>query len=197
MDAIEAIMTRRSTRKFTAEPVSEEDLKIIIEAGRAAPCGGNNQSCHFIVITDEKVLEELSLLAREEFAKWDVTPGMYPSKKTSVVLSKKGTYVFHYHAPVLIAVANKKGYGNDMADSAIATENMMIAANELDLGSCYINQLYWLTENPKIREYMEKIGLGKDENIMATLALGHSALEGGLPNRKPRHTIGNPVTWVK
>ena len=197
MDAMEAIMTRRSTRKFTAEPVSEENLNAIIEAGRAAPCGGNNQSCHFIVITNKKVLDELSLMAREEFAKMEVTPGMYASKKAAVLLSKRGIYVFHYHAPVLIAVANKIGYGNDMADSAIAAENMMIAANALDLASCYINQLYWLTENPKIREYMEKLGLGKDENIMATLALGHSALEGGLPNRKPRHTTGNPVTWVK
>ena len=197
MDAMEAIMTRRSTRKFTAEPVSEENLNAIIEAGRAAPCGGNNQSCHFIVITDKKVLDELSLMAREEFAKMEVTPGMYASKKADVLLSKRGIYVFHYHAPVLIAVANKIGYGNDMADSAIAAENMMIAVNALDLASCYVNQLYWLTENPKIREYMEKLGLGKDENIMATLALGHSALEGGLPNRKPRHTTGNPVTWVK
>lgn len=47
MDAIEAIMTRRSTRKFTAEPVREEDLKIIIDAGRAAPCGGEQSVLPF------------------------------------------------------------------------------------------------------------------------------------------------------
>ena len=49
---------------------------------------------------------------------------------------------FHYGAPVYIVTANKMGYGNAMADSACALENMMIAANALDLGSCWINQFH-------------------------------------------------------
>ena len=46
--------------------------------------------------------------------------------------SKKGCYVFYYRAPVLIIVANQKNYGNNIADCAVAVENMMIAANALD-----------------------------------------------------------------
>lgn len=72
--------------------------------------------------------------------------------------------MFHYNAPVFIAVANKKGYGNAMADSACALENMMIAANALDIGSCWINQLHWLDENERVREFMMSHGLGTVQN---------------------------------
>lgn len=46
-----------------------------------------------------------------------------------------------------------------MADSVAAIENMMIAANALDLGSCYINQLYWLNEEPSLLAYLRELGL--------------------------------------
>lgn len=46
-----------------------------------------------------------------------------------------------------------------MADSVAAIENMMIAANALDLGSCCINQLYWLNEEPSLLAYLRELGL--------------------------------------
>lgn len=59
----------------------------------------------------------------------------------------------------MIIVANRKDYGNNIADSVAAIENMMIAANALDLGSCYINQLYWLNEEPSLLAYLRELGL--------------------------------------
>ena len=50
MNTLEAIITRRSTRKFSDKPVEREKLDKIIESGRYAPSGGNSQTCHFIVI---------------------------------------------------------------------------------------------------------------------------------------------------
>ena len=65
-----------------------------------------------------------------------VDENTYPSLRNSILASKKGGYVFSYHAPVLIIVANRKDYGNNMADSVAAIENMTMAATALDLRSC-------------------------------------------------------------
>ncbi len=193
MEALEAILTRRSTRRYRDEIPPMEIVGKVIEAGRYAPSGSNSQSTHFIVFTDRAVLSEMAEVVKNEFAKMEATEDTYVSLRGSINASKKGNYVFHYGAPVFIAVANKKGYGNAMADSACALENMMIAANALDLGSCWINQLHWLDENGAARAFMLKHGLAEDETITGSLILGYPAE--GLPNRETTERKGNPVTW--
>ena len=194
MDAMEAIMTRRSTRRYSDKMPERSLIEKVIEAGRHAPSGGNNQTTHFLVFTDQAMLDEMARLVCKEFSQMETDDNTYASLRNAVNASKKGGYVFHYGAPVFIAVANKKGYGNAMADSACALENMMIAANALDLGSCWINQLHWLDENEEIRRFMEKYGLGEDETITGGLILGYA--QGGIPVRTPLERKGNPVTWV-
>ena len=194
MEALQAIITRRSTRRFEDRLPSRELLDQVIEAGRHAPSGHNNQATHFIVITDRKVLDDLANLVSEEFSAMDSKPGMYVSMSNSIQRAKKGGYVFHYNTPVLIVVANRIGYGNAMADSACALENMMIAANALDLGSCWINQLHWLIDNDRVSDYLKNIGLEDDETVTGALALGYSA--DGLPCRTPLERKGNPVTYM-
>ena len=194
MDAMEAVMTRRSTRRMKDELPPKEMIEQIIEAGRAAPSGSNSQTTHLIVITKKEVLTELAAIVQDAFAAMDIGPDAYISLRHSVNASKQGSYVFHYGAPVLIVTANKKGYGNAIADSACALENMMIAANALNLGSCWINQLHWLDENDSVRTFMEALGLGKDETITGGLILGYGY--DGKPVRTEQKRIGNPVTWV-
>lgn len=196
MDAYESIITRRSTRKYKPDAVAPELLQKVIEAGRYAPSGGNNQTNHFLVIRTAEILNKLTLLAEAAFAKMAVDENTYPSLRNSILASKKGGYVFSYHAPVLIIVANRKDYGNNMADSVAAIENMMIAANALDLGSCYINQLYWLNEEPSLLSYLRELGLKEDERVYASMVLGYAATDDGLPNRKPLERKGNEVTFV-
>ena len=195
MDAIVAILTRRSTRKFDNKIPDKELIQKVVNAGRYAPSGANSQTSHFIVITNKEVLKDIAELVQGEFAKMEISEDMYVSLKGSINASKKGDYIFHYNAPVLIVIANKKGYGNAIADSSCALENMMIAANAFDLGSCWINQLHWLDDNERIRTFLEGYGLKKDETITGGLALGFS--ENGLPNRKPLDRKGNVVTWVE
>ena len=195
MGAIVAILTRRSTRRFANKKPNKELIQKVVNAGRYAPSGANSQTSHFIVITNKEVLKEIAELVQEEFAKMEISEDMYVSLKGSINASKKGDYVFHYNAPVLIVIANKKGYGNAIADSSCALENMMIAANAFDLGLCWINQLHWLDDNERIRAFLEGYGLKKDETITGRLALGFS--ENGLPNRKPLDRKGNVVTWVE
>ncbi len=196
MDVFEAIMTRRSTRKYRPDAVEPEKLQKVIEAGRYAPSGGNNQTNHFIVVQSPHRLEQLAQLAETAFAKMPVEEDMYPSLKNSVLASKKGGYVFHYHAPVLIVVTNRQDYGNNMADSVAAVENMMIAANGLDLGSCYINQLYWLNENTSMLAALRRLGMKSYERVYASMVLGYAATGDGLPPRKALERKGNVVTYA-
>ena len=196
MNTLEAIKTRRSTRKFKARAVEMEKLQQIVEAGRFGPTGGNAQGNHFFVITKIESIMVLRELVQTAFAKMELRDDLYKSLKNSIMLSQKGNYSFSYNAPVLIVVANKKDYGNNMADVACAVENMMLAANELDLGSCYINQLKWLNEEPSIRGYLGTLGLKDDERVYASVAIGYADTESGLPNRTEAPRIGNEVVFV-
>ena len=197
MNAKELIQSKRSTRTYKQAAVEREKLEQIIEAGRYAPSGGNSQKTHFIVIQKKEVMDQLAELVKQEFAKMEVEEGMYVSMVHSIEASKKGTYIFHYNAPVLIVTANQKDYGNNIADCACALENMMLMANALDLGSCWINQLRWLNENPVILKYLRSLGLEDNERVYGALAVGYPATEDSLPVRMPLPRTGNPVTWVE
>ena len=196
MEALELIRTRHSTRRYQDRPVERELLAQIIEAGRHAPSGGNSQITHFFVITDQAVLAELAALVKQEFARMEVTPGMYRSLTHAITASKGESYVFHYHAPALIVTANQKDYGNNMADCACALENMMLMANALDLGSCWINQLRWLNENEAVNRVFRRLGLAENERIYGAVSIGYALTDSGLPVRSPLERTGNPVTWV-
>ena len=196
MEALEAIITRRSTRNYKPDPVEQEKLDRILEAGRQAPSGGNNQTSHFFVIRNREVLDRLAVMAEKAFAGMEITENMYAGMKHSIMASKKGGYAFCYHAPVLIVVANRKDYGNNIADCACAIENMMVAANALDLGSCWINQLKWLNEEPEITEYLRSFGMKENERVYGAVIIGYPATDTGLPNRNMMALRGNEVIWI-
>ena len=196
MDAMEAILTRRSTRNYRPDPVAQEKLDLILDAARQAPSGGNNQTCHFIVIRSPRVLGKLIAMTEAAFAKMEIAEDTYASLKHAITASKKGGYVFCYNAPVLIVVANRRDYGNNMADCACAIENMMVAANALDLGSCWINQLRWLNEEPSLVEYLQSLGMKENERVYGAVIVGTPATDSGLPNRNLMAQKGNEVTYV-
>lgn len=195
-DMLSFIKSRRSTRTFTDAPVEPEKLLQVVEAGRYAPSGGNSQSTHFFVITDKAMLEKIAVQVKAEFAKMEVTEGMYRSLAGAIRASHGEKYVFHYNAPALIVTANQQDYGNNMADCACALENMMLMANALDLGSCWINQLKWLNDDPVLLDTFRELGLGENERIYGAVAVGYAAREDGLPDRKPVERTGNPVTEI-
>lgn len=196
MNTYESIITRRSTRKYLDKEVSQELLEKIIETGRYAPSGGNSQSNHFLVIQNKQIIDHLVKMVERAFSQMEITENMYRNLQNSINLSKKGGYVFCYNAPVLIIVANKKDYGNNQADCALALENMMLEANELDLGSCYINQLKWLNEDQKILSYLQSLGMNEDEKVYGSLIVGYPDTNDGKPLRKVLPRKGNEVTWL-
>ncbi len=196
MNTLDAIRTRRSTRKYQKKPVNSQMINWVVEAGRYAPSGGNSQSSHFFVITDPDVLSELKEMVYNAFLNMEVKEGMYRSLIGSIQKAKSGKKDFFYEAPCLIVVANQKNYGNNLADTGCVIENMMLAANELDLGSCWINQLKWLNEDPTLVSYFMRLGMKEEERIYGAMALGFADTIDGLPEREPLKRTGNEVKYI-
>ena len=126
----------------------------------------------------------------------EITPENEANIGGAIKLSKKGNYVFKYNAPVLIVVANQENYGNNMADVSCALENMLLAANALDLGACWINQLRWLNDNPVLQAYLQELGLKEGERVYGSVSLGYPDTPDGLPNRNITSIKGNEVTYI-
>ena len=169
------ILKRRSVRKFDGRLIPENELKAIIDAGLAAPSGGNSQSARIIVVRNRAVLDRLRSEVTGAFASMQIREDMYGSIKNSIRLSKTGEYDFMYGAPVLAVAVNKKSYPNALADCGCMLENMMLCASSFDIGSCWINQLHWLDENPAVRECLYALGMDEDETVTGALSLGYSA----------------------
>jgi len=195
-DVIDVIMSRRSVREFKPEQVEESLLTMVIEAGRSAPSGGNEQLTHLIVIQNSKVLQELIRISKIEFAKMIPDENTYSSIVSTIEHAHMEDFHFNYiyWAPTFIVTAHKKGHTNALVDSACVLENMMIAATALGLGSCYINPLHWLDDSETLREYMYTLDLGRDETITGSLSLGYPVDESPFCPIKPK---GNPVTYVR
>lgn len=180
------IFKRYSCRKYEDKPVPVDLIRTIVECGRVAPCGGNNQSTTFYVITNPEVLKGIIQIAEKEFAKMDVEENMYGGLKNSINFSKRGGYDFTYHAPVLIVMTNKKTYGNAMADSVCALMNIATAATSLGLGSCYLNQLHWLDDSQLVRDFLK---VSDEDTICCSIGIGYPA----IARVKEREITGNPV----
>jgi len=123
MDVLEAIKGRRSIREFKPDPVKEEDLREILNAGRLAPSAGNCQPLELVVIKDPAVKRKLAAAALEQ--------------------------TFIAEAPVVIVVCTNllrtsRRYGARgeelycIQDTAAATQNMLLAAHSLGYGTCWV-----------------------------------------------------------
>ncbi len=187
---LDVIKKRSSTRAYKEDSVPSDILQTIVEAGRMAPTGHNNQTTRFYVISNLAILEQLKKIVMAEFAAMENDENLYSSFKRSITASKAGNYDFMYDAPVLIVLTNDNDYGNAMADCVMANAQMTLAATSLDIGSCYINQLHWLEKSVAIRELL---GISADETICCSLALGYPKKP--LDNKKK--ITGNPVIKIK
>ena len=77
MDAMTALLTRRSTRNYLPRPVEREKLDKLLAAARQAPSGGNNQTNHFLVIQNRDVLDKLVSMTESAFAEMEVDEDTY------------------------------------------------------------------------------------------------------------------------
>ena len=112
-ELIQAIFTRRSIRRYSADPVGEEDVKTLLEAAMAAPSAGNSQPWHFIVVTDRQTLDALA------------------------EVHTYGKMLFE--APLCIAVCGDPSLSRHwVQDCSAATENLLLAVAALGLGAVWL-----------------------------------------------------------
>ena len=187
------ILTRRSIRKYTDQQISDEDLNTILEAAKYAPSGGSSQTWHFTVLQNKEKLLELNEYIRASFKNLVVDEKTYKSIQSGKIGSKSDSYSFYHNAPTLILVSNKVDYGNAMADSSCAIENIFLASNDLDLGSCWINQVSWFDSDNNVRNLLTKLGIPLDHKICGSVCLGYR--DGEAPIAKDRKE--NTVTIIK
>ena len=182
-EVLDTIRARRSTRQFQERQIEAEHLETLLEAAIWAPSGGNNQSWLFTAIQNKDALSKINDLVREGFQHW-IPDDDYPGKLAAKASTQKEGYHFFYHAPTLIIASNRPNYENAMADCVLALENLFLAAHSLGLGSCYINQLHWLRNDPGVRETLFELGIPKEHTICSAAAVGYIAKESSAPPRR-------------
>ena len=187
-DTIETILRRRSIRRFTAEQISDAELKIILDCALYAPTGHNLQYPRFLVIQNELLMEELNAAIRDGLASREIFEGNHLND--GIRRARKEGYHFTYHAPTLITAVAPREHGNSMADCSCALENMQLAATALGLGACWSNQSRWLTDVAAVRAIFERLGLREEEDIFGSVAIGHID---GTPQRAAPRKSGRVV----
>lgn len=182
-EVLDCILARRSTRVYLERQVELEKLDAVLTSAVWAPSGGNSQTWLFTVVQNKDVLLKLNQLVKEGFQRWVPDDG-YPAKLNAKTVSQKEDYNFYYHAPTLVIASNRPGYENAMADCALALENIFLAAQSMGLGSCYINQLHWLRDDPAVRDFLFGLGIPREHTICSAAALGYIGRQSPPPPRK-------------
>lgn len=183
-EIIKNILSRRSIRTYKEEQISDADLNLVLEAAKFAPSGSNSQSWHFTVVQNKEKLEQLNFLVREAFKSLLIDEKTYRAKRSGKIASQSDSYSFYYHAPTLIIVSNEREYVNAMADCATALENIFLTAHSLGLGSCWINQLSWFCDEPKVRKMLTSLGIPENHMVGGSAVLGFTS--GLEPKAAPR-----------
>ena len=185
---IKCIKERRSVRKYKEKQISPEELAALLEAAIWAPNGTNNQSWLFTAIQSKDVLLGLNKVVRQAFLDWEADDA-YPMIKSAKARAASESYNFYYHAPTLIIASNVPGYQNAMADCAAGLQNILLAAQSLGLGSCWVNQPRWLSGNKNLRDFLAELGLPKEHVICGSAAVGLADAVPPPPKRKDGTTL--------
>ena len=149
---LKVIQDRRSIREWTEEPISDQDLAMILEAGRLAPSGENAQPWRFIVVKDAEMRKKLGALAgggsNRRFTAEFVTQQMQDrfanlqdeAKKKAAFekLTSGQVSAFLANAPLNIVVCGKKDVWDMPYDTSAAIENMLLMITALGLGACWV-----------------------------------------------------------
>lgn len=165
MNTIEAIKTRKSVRTYKNTPVEREKIAGIVNAGNMAAKAGK---VFFHVVDNPDILKE-----------WAITGRLVMQNSGNDFLMKVSSepaYSPIYHAPVAVIISAEKSedpYFRSMAgaNTACAAENMLLAATEYGLGSCYLASAALALNVP---EFAEKVKLSSDLQPYAVVIFGYT-----------------------
>lgn len=155
--AIENIMTRCSVRQYSGKPISDEDLETILKAGMAAPTAVNQQPWEFVVITDADLRKRIS----EEF-------------KFAKMVSECAVAIAVCGNMDKLFEGDRVDGGNWTLDCSAASENMLLAAHALGIGSVWCG-VY--PEQERMAALGEILSLPTNIKPLNVIAFGYPASE--------------------
>lgn len=156
-ETIQAIEMRSSTRSYTDEKLTQEELDILIKAGLQAPTAANRQEIFFTVIDGKNpILQEIE------------------DEKNRLNGSAPQTN-FYYNAPTVIIISADKAMHWGFHDAGIAVENIALAAEALGLGSVIIGCIEGAMKGEKEAYFNSALKLPENYEYSVAIALGHKA----------------------
>lgn len=185
-ETMQTILHRRAIRRFDERQIDEELLQQILQAGLYAPSAGGKQGVIFAVCQDKEVNERLGKIKRANANPHMATATNYVSREQpSIADDPKLTNAF-YDAPTVITMFAPKNFLFSVDDCAVAAENMMLAADSLGIGSCYIGQGWTAFADSYGQEILRKWEIRTDYYAVMQLLLGYPKADDKHPAAKAR-----------
>lgn len=172
MDALQAMLTRKSIKKYKPDPLPQEVIDQIIEAGLNAPSGLNKQAPIIVAVTNKEVRDQLSKL----------NAGKDPFFRTDPF----------YGAPVVLVVLADKSVPTYVYDGSLVMENLQLAAHALGLGACWIHRAKETFETEGGKAILKSLGIEGEYEGIGNCILGYPDHD---PDKKPRKE--NRVYYIK
>lgn len=180
-DFYEVLKTRRSVRAYTDRPVTDQELKDVIELATWAPSGTNSQPWTFTVVTNKGLMDKLSERVKAVLKQ---SPDPYFAKFGN----DPACHIF-YHAPALIVINGDVKAPSVMIDCQLAIENLFLAACAKGLGTCYMGLLLMARDDPQVRQLLP---VPAGQGLMAATVIGSPAATPPAPPRKAAQ-----VEWLR
>lgn len=153
-EVLNVIRSRRAVRAYTADPVPQELLRTVCEAGTYAPTGRGRQSPTIVAVTDAACRERLARLNAEVMGS-DADP--------------------YYGAPAVILVLADGTVNTFVEDGSCVLENMMLAAASLGLGSVWVHREREIFDSEQGQQLLREWGLPETLRGVGAIALGYPA----------------------
>ncbi len=163
MNAIENLMSRRSIRKYKDTPVPKKIIEKICEAGSFAPTGMNRQSPIIIAVTNKEMRDRLS-------------------KINASIMGSNGDPF--YGAPAVLIVLADKSISTHVYDGSLVMANLMLAANEYGVSSCWIHRAKEEFETEEGKQILKDLGISGEYEGIGHCILGYADCE--APNAAER-----------
>jgi len=188
MEAIKAIMTRRSVRKFTKRQIPDATLEKILKAGTYAPSALALQPWAFVIVQDQEFLSRVSDYCRPIMISLMKNAHDGMSDAFRALLESPG-YSIYYHAPTVIMIVGRSGSRFREIDCSLCAENMMLAAHALGIGSCWVGSTEVAYDN---KELMSGFRIPDGYSPVGTIVFGY-------PEEKPEvhEKKAAKVGWVR